>query len=349
MSRTVCLLCAVFLSSGCATVIEGHERGLYYSAGQGLQHDLVGSGWHWHLPWNHFTTYDLRWNAHEEEVHIHSKDNLHLNVTLAAVVRPIPAELYQLETEVGPRFYEELVRPAIFAAARDASARFTHLQIATQTHEYEEAVQGALTEHLKGKHLELEAVAVQHFDLPPDVEAMAAKKAAAEQQLVIRDVDLRLAEREAQLDQNRRKAAVETAGLEKRLRAQQELDQAELETRIAEERRAAQRVQLQAETEAVTQRAKAEAEATRTRADAEKARLAAVNQNLSPNYVRLQALEAMGKAMSGDHAHVYVLPTGKDGLPAFFAPFLNPYGPAMTAMSGALGDDRPVAPKSATP
>ncbi|HMC95631.1 MAG TPA: hypothetical protein VKO16_12755, partial [Polyangia bacterium] len=74
MNRSVCrlsLICLVSstaaLASGCATVVEGNESALFYSAGHGLSKDPVPSGWYWHLPWNDYITYDLRWTSHTEE------------------------------------------------------------------------------------------------------------------------------------------------------------------------------------------------------------------------------------------------------------------------------------------
>ena len=102
-----------------------------------------------------------------------------MNIDVVVVVRPAAQELFALHTEVGPDFYNDIVKPAVFAATRDASAKFNHMEIATQTHEMEEAIQQALVAHLVGKHLELGEVAIQHFDLPPEVEALANKKAEA--------------------------------------------------------------------------------------------------------------------------------------------------------------------------
>ena len=56
------------------------------------------------------------------------------------------------------------------------SARFNHLEIATQTHQVEEAIRIAMLEHLKGQHIELSEVAIQHFDLPQEVEVAANRK-----------------------------------------------------------------------------------------------------------------------------------------------------------------------------
>src|SRR5262249_10584516 len=94
---------------------------------------------------------------------------------------------------------------------------------------------------------------------------------------------------------------------------------------IEEMRRKAELAKANAEAETTRIRAQSEAQATEVRARAERARLQAQSQNLSPNYVRVQALEALAKALSGSNAKLVVLPVGKDGLPAFFSPFLNPY------------------------
>jgi regulator of protease activity HflC (stomatin/prohibitin superfamily) len=341
--RHVCSLFVVALVfSGCATVVEGHEKALYYSAGKGMSAEPFPSGWYWHLPWNDYVKYDLRWTSHEEKIHIHSKDGLHMDISVVAVVRPDPNQLYQLHLDAGPSFYEMLVRPALFAATRDASARFNHLEIATQTHAVEEAIRGSLQEHLAGQHLELSEVAIQHFDLPQEVEAAANRKAASAMLLAAKDVDFHLAESDAKIDQARKRGIVESAGVERHLRAEQDLEQAALDLQIEETRRKAERVKVEAEVDAVKLRAEGDAQATRLRAEADKVKIAAESQNVSNNYVKLQALAALKEAVAGSNTRLYVMPVGKNGLPSYFNPFLNPYGDAMTEVTGQ--DDKPTRP-----
>jgi regulator of protease activity HflC (stomatin/prohibitin superfamily) len=312
--------------AGCATVVEGHERALFYSANHGLGKEPVGSGWHWHLPWNDYITYDLRWTSHKEEIHIHSKDGLHMNIDVAVVVRPDARDIYALDTEVGPAFYEGVVKAALFAAVRDASGQFDHMQIATDTHAVERAIFVALVEHLKGKHVELSEVAIQHFDLPPDVELAANRKASERQLVGAKEVELALAERDAKIVAEKKRGVLEAEGLERRLRAEQQLAETHAQIQIEEEKRKAELAKSEAEGEAVKIRADAEAHAIRVRADADRVRIQAASSNLSPNYVRIQALEALSRAMSAGGGKVMVLPVGKDGLPAYFTPFLNPFG-----------------------
>ena len=318
------------LSAGCATTIHGHERALYYSARHGEEPKLVGSGLHWHLPWNHYVKYDLRWTSHLERIHIHSQDGMHLDLVVVVVTRPEPDALYALDVEAGPGFYEEVVRPALFAASRDGAAGFDHLAIASRTHEVEAAIRSALLVHLEGQHIQVQDVAIQHFDLPPEVEVAVTKKAVDQQTLEQKAVELTLAAKDAEIEQTRRKGESDAAGLAKKLADEQDLAHAEAALAIDKAQADAERAQAQGE-----------ADATRIRAEAEKARIAAVSANLTPNYVRLQALDALAKAMSGGNEKVLVMPTGKDGMPAFFAPFFNPYTGGFAEMSGAVPQEKP--------
>jgi len=344
--RTVLALLAVVAAlSGCSTIVDGHERALYFSARDGMKEAPVSSGVYWHMPWNSYVTYDLRWVSHSENVHIHSRDGLHMDIDVVAVVRPKANELYKLHTDCGPNWYDEVVKPALFAATRDGTSNFNHLDIATQTHEVEAAIKKALQEHLEGKHLELSEVAIQHFDLPKEVEASANKKATSNQLLAAKEVDVKIAQTEARIDQERRRGQMESVGLEERLRAEQALAQAKAEAEIEEAKRRAAKIRNDAEADAIKTRAEADATAVRARAEAEKARIAATSINLSTNYVRLKALETLAGALSQGNTKLIVTPTGKDGLPLFFSPFLNPYSNQLMGGMAAGPDDKPEAGK----
>jgi regulator of protease activity HflC (stomatin/prohibitin superfamily) len=307
-------------------VVEGHERALFFSAGEGENKDPVNPGWYWHAPWNSYLKYDMRWTSHKEEIHIHSQDGLHMNIDVVVVVRPAPGELYGLDTEVGPEFYDQVVKPAVFAAARDAAGRFTHLDIAIHTHSVEEAISAALVEHLAGKHLEMSQVAIQHFDLPEVVETAVNRKAASGQMLAAREVDLALAQKDAEIDQARRTGAVTAEGVEKALRAKQELEQVRLQAEIDDTKHKSRLAAATADAQETRVRAQGEADATKLHAAAEKERIQSESQNLTPSYVRLQALQTLAKALSAPNTKLMVLPVGKNGLPAYYGPFLDPMG-----------------------
>ncbi|HVZ74733.1 MAG TPA: SPFH domain-containing protein [Polyangia bacterium] len=322
----VALVSVTASASGCATVVEGHERALFYSASKGLAREPVGGGWYWHWPWNDYITYDLRWASHKEEIHIHSKDGLHMNIDLAVVVRPDPKEIYGLDVDVGPQFYDGVVKAAVFAAARDAAGKFDHMQIATDTHAMEEAIRAALIDHLKGQHVEVSEVAIQHFDLPPDVELAANRKAGERQLIGAKEVELALAERDSKIATEKQRGVLESEGIARKLKAEQQLAETQAQIQIEEEKRKADIAKAEADAATTKIRAEAEAQATRVTAEANRVRVQSESQSLSPSYVRLKALEAMGEALGAEGNRVFVLPVGKDGLPSYFAPFLNPFG-----------------------
>jgi regulator of protease activity HflC (stomatin/prohibitin superfamily) len=313
----------------CISVVGGNERALFYGAASGMHKTPVGPGWYFHLPWNHFVVYDLRWKEHHESIHLHTKDGLHLDIELACVVRPNPDEVYDLDVSVGPNFYEQVVRPSFFAAARDGGGQFNHLDVATRTHEVELAIKAAMEEHLKGRHIEVAEIAVQHFDLPPEVEAAANRTAASNQLIAAKKVDLELAQKDADIVKEQRRGTIEAEGLERKLRAEQDLAQAEGQLKIEEAKRKSEREKQQAEAEALELRAEAEAKAITVKADADRQRIAAESAHLTPAYVRLKAIEALADALQV--SKLVVVPVGANGLPSFFAPFLNPLNPALDA------------------
>ncbi|HUJ60822.1 MAG TPA: SPFH domain-containing protein [Kofleriaceae bacterium] len=322
-----CALAVAVALSGCVAAVGGNERALFYSAGGGMQKSAVGPGWYWHLPWNHYEIYDIRWKEHHEQIHMHTRDGLHLDVEIAVVCRPTPDELFDLHTTVGPDFYNQLVRPALFAASRDGGGQFNHLDVATRTHEVELAIKAAIQEHLKGQHIDVAEIAVQHFDLPPEVEAAANRTAASAQLIAAKKVDLELAQKDADIIKEQRRGAIEAEGLERQLRAEQELAAAEQQLKIEEAKRKSQLEKEQTDAEILTTQAEAEAKAVKIRAEAEDKRILAESAHLTPNYVRLAAVKTLADALA--QAKMVIVPVGTNGLPSFFGPFLNP-------LSGAL-------------
>ena len=135
-----------------------------------------------------------------------------------------------------------------------------------------------------------------------------------------------LAQKDAEIAKAQLRGKLEADGLEKQLRAEQELAAAEKQLKIEEAKRKSERERNEAGADAIVIKADAEAKAVLLAAKAEKNRIEATSARLTPNYIRLQAIDSLAKAMSGQNTKLVIMPTGKNGLPAFFSPFLNPLG-----------------------
>jgi regulator of protease activity HflC (stomatin/prohibitin superfamily) len=330
----VLCLASLGTGSGCFTVVQGHERALFFSTKSGLAKQPVTGGLYWHMPWNEYITHDLRWTLRKEKVDITSKDGLHLDIDVAVTVRPDLSDLYSVETELGPKYYENVVRSAMFGGTRAAAARFSNFEMVTRPKEFERTIQNDVLELLAGKRVEVSKVAIEHLDLPPEVVAAANRAASARQMIIAREAERDLAEREGKLALQKTQAILENEGLQRRLKGEQSLEEATLQIRIESEKRKSEAARIQAEADAITVRAEAEAKATTMRAEAEKKRIMAVSQNLSANYVRIQALESLSKTVGAPGTKTMVLPVGKDGLPSYMVPFLNPFGPYFGQLAG---------------
>lgn len=324
--RSCVLGSLVASAAGCISVVGNNERGLLYKASGETAKSAVGPGWYWRLPWNKYVMYDTRWKRYEEQIDVRTKDGLHITATVAVVVRPKSDELYNLDATVGPKFYDQLVKPALFASARDSSGEFNHLEAARHTHDVEAKIKTQLLARMRGQSIEIGEVAIQHFDLPKEVQQAADRTAAAAQLIGAKQVDLDLAQKQSDLEKAQRRGRLESEGLERQMKAEQELAAAKRQLEIEEAKRKSERQRQEAEAEAIVLNAQADAKAIQLLAEAEKERIAATSMKITPNYIRLQAIEALAKAMSGDNTKVIVMPTGKNGMPSFFAPFLNPLG-----------------------
>ena len=327
--RIVCVALLVG-SAGCISVVRSNERALFVSASKGVTTTPVGAGTYWHWPWNGYVKYDLRWKQQTEKIDIQTRDGLHLTLDVTTVVRPRPDALAEVDATVGPRFYENVVRPALFASVRAVGGDVIQRQLVRHTHEVETAIKAALIERLRDKSIDVSEVAVQHFDLLEELKNAANQTAASEQLIAAKDVELAVAQRDAAVQLEKRKGAVELEGMERRLRAEQDVVAADQALKLEEVRRRVEREKAATAAELVRIKAEADARATVIAAEAEKKRIQAASTAMSENYVRLRSLELLAQTMSSGNEKLIVVPTGANGFPAFFAPFLgalaNPSG-----------------------
>lgn len=323
------IACAALLvgATGCISVVRSNERALFVSASEGVSTTPVTAGTYWHWPWNKYIKYDLRWRQHTEKIDIQTRDGLHLTLDITTVVRPRPDALAAVDATVGPQFYDHVVRPALFASVRAVGGDVIQRQLVRHTHEVEAAIKDALVVRLRDKPIDVSEVAVQHFDLPDELKTAANRTAASEQLIAAKDVELAVTQRDAAIQVEKRKGAVELEGMERRLRGEQEVLAAEQAWKLEEVRRRVEREKAATAAELVTIKAEADARATVIAAEAEKKRIQAASTAMSDNYVRLRSLELLAQTMSSGNEKLIVVPTGANGLPAFFAPFLNPFVP----------------------
>ena len=143
--RWICLV-ALFSTAGCGTVIQPGHRGLLFKPRSGgLQHDVLGPGW-WHLAGigTRVDDFDVTYSTHKEELHVVSKEGAEMDVQLSIRYRPIVSELYDLDVEVGPNYYDEVIGPEFRSATRGLFARHSYLGLLEQNEKLENEIEAEL-------------------------------------------------------------------------------------------------------------------------------------------------------------------------------------------------------------
>jgi len=311
MMRPTLVLLAI-AGAGCATVEPGH-RGLYFDLHHGLQHDVLLPGLHW-TGFGRIDDFDVTYSTGNEEVRTTSSEGLPLDLTLAVIYRPIISELYELDTEIGPAYYKEVVGPEFRSAARGVFARHSYVDLLRRNEEIENEIEAALRRRVVGKRVEIASVTLEAIRYAPEIAKAVQEKLAAE------------------TDAGRQRTLVENEAARRELDLEHQAEQARIQAESALRAKLQETELARAQVELDKLRADSEAEKRliKARADAEEARLVghasaerarAENQALTPLAVMKRGYEAL-EALGGSDAHIMIGDWSK--VPSFLFPFPAP-------------------------
>jgi regulator of protease activity HflC (stomatin/prohibitin superfamily) len=321
MKRTI-LLSGVLLTlgSGCAgTIVEPGHRGLFFDPKNGgLQHEVLQPGFHKTGMTGRIDDFDVTYSTHREEVRSTSQEGLAMDLRLAVIYRPIISELYELDTEIGPNYYDEVIGPEFRSAARGVFARHSYTELQIKNEKIEDEIEADIRRRVAGKHLEITSVTLEEVAYAPEIANAVRAKLVGEQEAVRQKAAL---ENEAL----KRKLELEHQAEQAKLRAEEALREKQTEKALAEAQ--AQIDKVRAETDAVTRITKAKAEAQEltllAKAHAEEKKAETVS--LTPLAVAMHAYDALGK-LGGEGTTIMLGDWSKT--PRFLFPQggFNPYG-----------------------
>lgn len=204
-------LFVLMLVASCATRIPAGQVGLYSFASRGVDPHILNEGLYWHAPWTHILTYPSQWNEYEEQMHVLTQDDVHLQVQAGIAIRPKLDELYQLEKDLGTKYYDTVVQSAFFTATRTVLAHYNMYDIPENSEKIEQEIHDHVAERIKGHHLELGRIALQHIDYPPSVQTAIEQRLIVQQQQVQKEAEIKIAAQEAQIAKIKADSASETA------------------------------------------------------------------------------------------------------------------------------------------
>jgi regulator of protease activity HflC (stomatin/prohibitin superfamily) len=297
-SRMMCLalVAAAMGATGCSysTVEPGH-RGLYFEPnGGGLQRQTLQPG-KYKLGWcflyctpNRVDDFDVTYSTRSEDIATKSSEGLELTLKLSVIYRPIVDELYQLDTEIGPQYYDEVIGPEFRSACRGVFARHSYTELQKRNESIENEVEAEVRRRTAGKHVEISSVTLEQVSYAPEIAEKIRQKIAAAQetdrQLAAIDSEEKMAlanaektKKELAEDAEKKKLALANQTEEKKAELQAESDQKKMELQKEAEQ---QKLELQSQSEmakfkADQQLATMEVQKKAAKAEAEVAKLQA--------------------------------------------------------------------------
>ena len=287
-----------FAAGACSTVEPGHRALMFDPHSGGLQRDILREGRHWTGLFGRLEDFDITYSTHAENIQTTSSEGLQLALHIAVIYRPVLAELYELDSEIGLNYYDEVIGPEFRSAARGVFARHSYQELLRKNEQIEDEIETDLRRRVTGKHVEISSVTLEHIQYAPELARSFEQKLAAEQEAIRQKT---LLESEAV----RRKAELEHQAEQAKIRADSALREKQQETELAKAQAELDRVKAQSEAEKRVIRAKSEAEEAKlvARAKAEQSR--ALNESLTPLAVMMKGYEAL-QALGGSGTHILI-------------------------------------------
>ena len=231
--RIGAFLTLALLATACGTTLQPGQMGMknVVLSEPALQTKVLPEGFYWQWPWNTIIPYDVTLQSRDEDVEVLTKDDLHVPTTVTVTFRPIKNELYALHLEIGPNYYEDVIRPVFVSMVRALFAHHEHNDLARASPEIEATVLTNLRKKLEGKHLILESVSIKHIRYDKAVTRSVSQKLVKEQMASQKRFEVDISKQDAEIartkakgvgDSLRIRAEGEAAAIVLRARAQAE-------------------------------------------------------------------------------------------------------------------------------
>ncbi len=327
--KQLLFLTLAFALSACGATIEPGHRGLLFTRDGGLLHSVLEPGRHYTGFFGRLDDFDVTYTTRQEEMTTTSQEGLHVTIHVSVIFRPVVSELYELDTEIGPQYYEEVIGPEFRSAARGVFARHSYMDIAKQNEAIENEVETDLRRRTAGKHVEITSVTLEGVSYAPEIAKAIQDKLVGEQDTARQKVLL-------DNDALRRKLELEHEAEREKLKAEAELREATRRVEVAKAQAELDRVIAATAAEIKVVRAKADAEEMTLLATAKSAMKKAEAQALTPLMVMIKGYEALAQlgqngatVYLGDFSHV----------PAFLFPKAPGFSPAFDPTKGATAPE----------
>jgi len=194
------IIIVVLIAKSAVTVGPGEAGVLFERFGKGVNVDKTYSeGFHLVAPWNEMIIRKVRQQSISDEMNVLSVNGLEVQVNGTIWFEPEFDNLGRLIKTKGEDYEEELLDPAINAAARSVVGRYTPEQLYSSKRDViEQEILDEVRHELKNQYLNVKRVLVEDVKLPATIKQAIESKLKQEQESLEYEFRLVTAQKEAE-------------------------------------------------------------------------------------------------------------------------------------------------------
>ncbi len=190
----------ILISKSAVTIGPGEGGVIFERLGDGINTEKTyGEGFHIVAPWNDMIVRKVRQQSVSDQMNVLSVNGLEVKVNGTIWYEPEYSNLGSLIKTKGEDYENELLDPAINAAARSVVGRYTPEQLYSSKRDViEQEILDEVTKLLDGQFLIVKRVLVEDVQLPPTIKDAIERKLKQEQESLEYEFRLVTADKEAE-------------------------------------------------------------------------------------------------------------------------------------------------------
>ncbi|RZN83989.1 MAG: prohibitin family protein [Winogradskyella sp.] len=190
----------ILIAKSAVTIGPGEGGVIFERLGNGINTEKTyGEGFHVVAPWNDMIIRKVRQQSISDNMNVLSVNGLEVKVNGTIWYEPEYSNLGKLIKTKGEDYENELLDPAINAAARSVVGRYTPEQLYSSKRDViEQEILDEVTKLLEGQFLIVKRVLVEDVQLPPTIKDAIERKLKQEQESLEYEFRLVTADKEAQ-------------------------------------------------------------------------------------------------------------------------------------------------------
>lgn len=164
-----------------------------------------GDGLQWTLPWQGLRSASARVQGHSfQKLDSFSAETQDVFVSATLNVQVSPKDIQALYRDVGPDYFEILVRPRVFQAFKDETVKYRSVEIAPNRETIRQAVRSRLSRELAVHSIKVEDLLIDNIDFRKEFkDAIEAKQIATQRAL---EEEQKIVSEKHRAQQNRERA-----------------------------------------------------------------------------------------------------------------------------------------------